>query len=111
MRNLKLVAFIACGCASSLLSARLLAAKEPFDVFLEQHCLRCHGPELVERDLRIDLLSRDFQSGADGHLWAEVVERINAGEMPPPDEPRPTEDEIASVVEQLDLRIRQGQAG
>ncbi len=58
--------------------------------------MRCHGPEKVERDLRIDQLSRDFQAGADGHLWAEIVERINAGELPrkrnlspPKTKPRP----------------------
>lgn len=85
-------------------------ADDPFDAFMAKHCLRCHGPEKVERDLRIDQLSRDFQSGIDGHLWAEIVERINAGEMPPEEEPQPTEDEIAEVVAQLDSRIREGQA-
>ena len=87
-----------------------VSAAEPFDAFLTKHCLRCHGPTKVERDLRIDQLSRDFKSGADGHLWAEIVERINAGEMPPEDEPQPTEDEIATVVDQLDSRIREGRA-
>ncbi|WP_199186880.1 DUF1592 domain-containing protein [Blastopirellula marina] len=89
----------------------LLSAKEPFETFLEKHCVRCHGPETVERDLRIDQLSRDFNAGIDGHLWAEIVERINSGEMPPPDEPlQPTADEIDAVVSQLDARIRAGRA-
>lgn len=87
-----------------------VSATEPFEAFLTKHCLRCHGPELVERDLRIDQLSRDFRSGVDGHLWAEVVERINAGEMPPEDEPQPTEDEIEAVIRLLDSQIRQGRA-
>lgn len=90
--------------------AAIVSAAEPFEGFLGKHCLRCHGPEQVERDLRIDQLSRDFTAGSDGHLWAEIVERINAGEMPPEDEPQPTEDEIAAVVEQLDSYIRQGRA-
>jgi mono/diheme cytochrome c family protein len=87
-----------------------VSAAEPFEAFLSKHCVRCHGPEQVERDLRIDRLSRDFRTGADGHLWAEIVERINAGEMPPEEEPQPTEDEIAAVVGQLDSRIREGRA-
>ena len=91
------------------ISASALAA-EPFDAFLNKNCLRCHGPKKVERDLRIDRLSRDFNSGKDGHLWAEIVERINAGEMPPEDEPQPTENEIATVIAQLDSRIREGRA-
>ncbi|MCB9954042.1 MAG: DUF1592 domain-containing protein [Planctomycetaceae bacterium] len=103
MRSYLLLAFLLCGLP-------LASAAEPFDGFLDKHCLRCHGPERVERDLRIDTLSRDFQSGGDGHLWAELVERINSGEMPPKDEPQPTEDEIAKVVEQIDARIREGRA-
>ncbi|MDA1159593.1 MAG: DUF1592 domain-containing protein [Planctomycetota bacterium] len=94
-------------CVAASVSA---SAAEPFEVFLTKHCLRCHGPEKVERDLRVDQLSRDFRSGADAHLWAEIVERINSGEMPPEDEPQPTEDEIAAVVGQLDSRIREGRA-
>jgi hypothetical protein len=104
-----------CFLAASVLVACLQgpaigSAAEPFEAFLEKHCLHCHGPEKVERELRIDQLSRDFNSGADGHLWAEIVERINAGEMPPEDEPQPTENEIASVIGQLDARIREGRA-
>ena len=90
--------------------AALVSAAEPFEAFLTTHCLRCHGPEKVERELRIDRLSRDFKAGGDGHLWAEIVERINAGEMPPEDERQPTESEIATVIDQLDSRIREGRA-
>ncbi|QDU75677.1 Planctomycete cytochrome C [Bremerella volcania] len=90
--------------------ASIVSAAEPFEAFLQNHCIRCHGPETVERDLRIDQLSRDFRSGQDGHLWAEIVERINAGEMPPEDEPQPSENEIATVISQLDSRIREGRA-
>ena len=96
--------------ALSFCRSMMVSAGEPFDAFLEKHCLRCHGPDRVERELRIDLLSRDFQSGGDGHLWAEIVERINAGEMPPKEEAQPTVDEISAAVEQLDSRLREGRA-
>ena len=85
-------------------------AKEGFEGFLDQHCISCHGPKKAKRDLRIDELSRDFQSGADGHLWAEIVDRINSGEMPPEDEPRPTLKEIGLVIDELDGKIREGRA-
>jgi hypothetical protein len=98
-----------CG-AINVFAANRVSAAEPFEAFLTKHCLRCHGPEKVERELRIDRLSRDFRIGTDGHLWAEIVERINSGEMPPEDEPQPTVDEIAAVVGQLDARIREGRA-
>lgn len=86
------------------------SAVEPFEAFLETHCLRCHGPEKDKGDLRIEQLSRDFKAGVDGHHWAEIVERINAGEMPPEDEVQPSEKEIEAVIAQLDSRIREGRA-
>jgi len=85
-----------------------ISAQEPFESFLEKHCNRCHGPEKVKGELRIDKLSRDFKSGADSHRWAEVIERVNAGDMPPKKEPRPTQDEIAAFVTKLDALVREG---
>lgn len=106
MTRLSFILF-ACLAGAAVIPA---AAAEPFDGFLETHCLRCHGPEKEKGDLRIDQLSRDFAAGVDGHLWAEVVERINAGEMPPEDEKQPTESEIAAVIAQIDSRIGEGRA-
>ena len=83
---------------------------EPFEGFLTKHCVSCHGPKKEKGDLRIDTLSRDFKAGVNGQIWAEVVEKINAGEMPPEDEPRPTTEEIGQVIAELDQRIRQGRA-
>ncbi len=102
--------------ASILLSAGILTlalcsqAAEPFEGFLQKHCIDCHGPKKSKGDLRLDQLSRDFKSGIDGQVWAEVVEKINAGEMPPEDEAQPTADEIGKVIAQLDVRIREGRA-
>lgn len=93
-----------------LSGATTASALEAFDGFLNTHCLRCHGPEEEKGDLRIDKLSRDFASGVDAHLWAEIVERINAGEMPPKKEAQPTESEIATVISLLNSRIREGRA-
>ena len=85
-------------------------AAEPFEGFLQKHCIACHGPKKTRGDLRLDQLSRDFKSGVDGQAWAEVVEKINAGEMPPEDKAQPTADEIGKVIAQLDVRIREGRA-
>ena len=83
---------------------------EPFDAFLEKHCIRCHGPEKEKGDLRIDQLSRDFKLGADTHHWAEMIEQVNSGEMPPKKEKQPTQEEIAAFVTSLDSRIKEGRA-
>ncbi|WP_419192954.1 DUF1592 domain-containing protein [Kolteria novifilia] len=90
----------------------LCLAAEPFDKaiqpFLATHCLACHDETTQEGDFRIDTLSRDFQKQDGAQRWAEVIERINSGEMPPEDEVQPTETEIAAVVGWLGDRIKEG---
>ena len=83
---------------------------EPFEGFLQKHCVRCHGPKKDKGNLRLDQISRDFKSGVDGQIWTEVLEKINVGEMPPDDEPQPTENEIEKVIAALDKNIREGRA-
>jgi Protein of unknown function (DUF1592)/Protein of unknown function (DUF1588)/Protein of unknown function (DUF1585)/Protein of unknown function (DUF1587)/Protein of unknown function (DUF1595)/Planctomycete cytochrome C len=96
--------------AASLGFSGAACGAEPFEAFLEKHCVRCHGAQKEEGDLRIDVLSRDFKSGADTHHWAEVLDKVNSGEMPPEDEPKPTQAEIASFVMSLDSRVKEGRA-
>jgi hypothetical protein len=85
-------------------------AAEPYDGFIETHCLRCRGPEKEEGDLRIDQFSRDFKLGADTHHWAEMMEQLNSGGIPPKKVKKPTQEEIAAFVSSLDARIKEGRA-
>jgi len=80
------------------------------DAFLERHCLRCHDAGDQQGQLRLDSLDRDFRSLSAAQRWAEVMTRINAGEMPPEEEPRPTRDEIAAVVGWIAGQIEAGEA-
>ncbi len=86
------------------------SAAEPFEGFLKKHCVRCHGAQKEEGDIRIDRLSRDFKAGLDSHHWAEALDKLNSGEMPPEDEPQPTQDEIAAFVTKLDSLLKEGRA-
>ncbi|CAN5877970.1 DUF1592 domain-containing protein [soil metagenome] len=95
---------------ASLGLAGAVRAAEPFDTFLEKHCISCHGPKKEKGDLRIDQLSRDFKLGADAHHWADMMDQINSGEMPPKKEPKPTQEEIATFVTNLDSRLKEGRA-
>jgi mono/diheme cytochrome c family protein len=95
---------------SSLGLAGAACGAEPFEPFLEKHCVRCHGPQKEEGDVRIDRLSRDFKAGVDTHHWAEVLENVNSGDMPPETEPRPTQAEIAAFVTNLDARMKEGRS-
>ena len=90
--------------------AGVAGGAEPFEAFLAKHCSRCHGPQKEAGDLRIDQLSRDFKSGLDTHHWAEVLDKINGGEMPPETEPQPSQAEIGAFVTGLDTRLKEGRA-
>ena len=96
---------------ASLGMAGTVRAVEPFEAFLEQHCISCHGPKKEKGDLRIDQLSRDFKLGADSHHWAEMIEQVNSGEMPPKKEKKPTQEKIAAFVTNLDSLIKEGRGG
>jgi len=89
-------------------SASAFPAAGPFETFLETHCVSCHGPDKAKGDLRVDRLSRKFRTGEDSHVWAEVIEKVNSGEMPP--KKKPTQDEIAAFVTTLDSRLKEGKA-
>ncbi|MBT6153776.1 MAG: DUF1592 domain-containing protein [Planctomycetaceae bacterium] len=54
---------------------------------LQSHCVRCHGPKKQESRIRLDNLSTDlFNNRAAAENWHEVLNVLNAGEMPPKDE-------------------------
>jgi mono/diheme cytochrome c family protein len=77
-----------------ILWGTVATASEGFDAsrakqFMAEHCVSCHGPDKQKGKLRLDnlaLLSKDPSSAG---VWTEVMDNINAGEMPPPDEPQP----------------------
>lgn len=83
---------------------------DTFEAFLEKHCVRCHGPQKEEGDIRFDRLSRDFRAGTDTHHWAEALDKLNSGAMPPEKEPQPTQAEITAFVADLDGRLKEGRA-
>jgi len=104
---------VSCCClllVAGFVTAGSVCGAESFDSFLTTHCIRCHGPENEEGTVQLDRLSRDFKSGADTSRWTDVLERVNAGEMPPDTEPRPSLEEIADFVTHLDSRLKEGQA-
>ena len=56
---------------------------------LKSHCVRCHGPNKQESRIRLDNLSTDLvEHRAAAENWNEVLQVLNAGEMPPEDEPQ-----------------------
>ncbi len=78
--------------------------------FLREHCLRCHGPDVAKADLRLDRLDADPSQPTTFDLWKEIVSRVQSGEMPPPNEPRPKPEQVADVVRRLSARLDEAAA-
>lgn len=74
--------------------------------FLHSYCLKCHGPQLQESDFRVDQqLPNEFLRHAVSEKWSEVLNMLNASEMPPADEPRPAVEDVTRVVEWIEQEI------
>lgn len=82
--------------------SELLNIAEPF---FRDHCIRCHGPAETKGELRLDSLDADFTRPATFERWQKILDRVQAGEMPPPDEPRPKSDMVASFKNLLTARL------
>lgn len=83
---------VACGLfAANLLAAspRAVAAEDAGAVLskqvLQSHCIKCHGPNKQEGDIRLDDLPADVSLDP---RWIQVRDQLRDGLMPPEKEPR-----------------------
>ncbi|MBT6153293.1 MAG: DUF1592 domain-containing protein [Planctomycetaceae bacterium] len=75
--------------------------------FIERHCLACHGAKTAKAGYRIDLLGTDFSAASVAEQWKEVLDRVNAGEMPPGDRPRPDTKQTVAFATWVNARLRE----
>ena len=84
---------------------------------LQSHCVNCHGPQKQKAKINFATERGLEQLVADRDLWFRVVEKVEAGEMPPEDEPKLSAAERQSILgwvrgDYVDLLIaRQRQEG
>lgn len=111
---------------SMLLLAQLvvLQAVEPANAhevplaFVKKHCVECHNDSTSEGGFRADLLGKELADPASHKSWSRVLARVQAGEMPPPqDTDRPADAEVSAALVALktafheDAHARHGEAG
>ena len=58
--------------------------------FIKANCTECHGDSASEGDITLHQLAGDPATPADQLLWKKVFERLESGEMPPPDAEQPS---------------------
>ena len=69
--------------------------------------MECHGAKKAKAGFRVDLLGPDFAAPKVAEHWKEVVDRINAGEMPPEGSPRPDAKQAAAFVGWVNGQLQQ----
>ncbi len=70
-----------------------------------EHCTECHGAEKQKGGLRVDQLPAKFDDAQTAAHWLKIMERIEAGEMPPKDEPRPPAAAVKMVAGWIDANL------
>ncbi|QDT11769.1 DUF1592 domain-containing protein [Planctomycetes bacterium K23_9] len=70
-------------------------------LFLKTHCVRCHGAKNQEADRRFDGLGDEPTSVQQLESFKDALDQINLGEMPPEDEPQPTDADRIDVANKM----------
>ena len=68
---------------------------------LKKHCYDCHSGEQADGQLDLTKLEFDFSSDENSQHWIDIMHAVRFGDMPPPDEPQPTSDEKAKIVDSV----------
>lgn len=66
--------------------------------FLDRHCLKCHSGQKPEANLSLDRSKPDFDDQRTSDRWRTIVKRVQQGEMPPRESPRPSEEQSAEFT-------------
>ncbi len=69
--------------------------------FLKNYCVSCHGGTKPKAELRLDRLSAVVDDKQSAEAWQDVLDALNAGEMPPENAKQPGTIELATVIESL----------
>lgn len=69
--------------------------------FLENYCIKCHGPKKQKGQIRFDQTDWKITDNDTAQRWQDVLDQLNGGDMPPEDEKQPTNDELAAALDSI----------
>jgi hypothetical protein len=78
-----------------------VSTPDSIEPFFETHCYDCHDAVTAKADLNLEDLTRSIADSADALNWQDILDQLNAGEMPPKDKKQPSNEELAAVVGDL----------
>jgi hypothetical protein len=74
-----------------------------------EYCERCHNENDREAGVRVDLLDAEFDDGS-MKLWEAIEKQIASGAMPPEDEPHPSDEHRAKLLEEIAKGLDRGRS-
>ena len=86
-----------------------VSAPDSVEPFFENYCYDCHDAVTAKADLNLEDLTRSIADSADALNWQDILDQLNAGEMPPKDKPQPKDEELALVVGDLTESLQKAQ--
>jgi len=96
-----------CSLVSSDLPADEIQFERDVVPVLQAHCIRCHGPEVQEAKVRLDNLATNLsEDRAAVETWHEVLNALQAGEMPPKDEPQLSAQQLSTLTNWVSNSIK-----
>jgi hypothetical protein len=69
--------------------------------FLKANCLSCHSADRQEGSVRLDDMPFNVATVEQASRWQKVLEVLNAGQMPPEDEPQPSNEAKITFLDAL----------
>lgn len=82
------------------------SADAPWTQVVAQQCFTCHGSSKQKAGLNLETLLANGQPKAeDRKIWDTVLDWVSDREMPPEDEPQPTEAERQSVIDAISAQL------
>src|SRR6478609_1111022 len=83
---------------------------DPHRAFLDAYCVKCHSGEKPKGDWRVEDVGLDFADKSTRERWQSVMEKLEAGEMPPKSKPRPPETEVRTLTGWINTQLEDRRA-
>jgi mono/diheme cytochrome c family protein len=85
---------LTCTLLQCCLTALAAEVPEPVRALLKKNCAECHGGKKQKGDVRLD-----DANAITPQLWAQIYDQVAKREMPPDDEPQPTDAERQGLIQ------------
>lgn len=74
--------------------------------FMEKYCFDCHNADKEKGGIRLDNINYSFSDSTSVHMWQDVLDVLNVGEMPPEDEKQPSANELTDFIGDIAQNIK-----